>query len=77
MSSVSYPDPGQRWRSLVDGHTVVTGDSAGDNVWIRYDDTALATAIDRAHFFEDYEFVEVAASSSWRLPAESLDRQRV
>ena len=68
MSSPSSPPPGQRWRSLIDGHTVVTGDGAGEDAfWIRYDDTWLATAIDHAGFFDDYEFVEIAESSSWRV----------
>lgn len=75
MSNLSSPPPGQRWRSVVDGHTVVTGDAAdGDSFWIRYEDTWLATAVDHASFFDDYEFVEIAESSSWRVAALSSTR---
>jgi hypothetical protein len=70
MSNLPQPSPGERWRSVIDGHTVVTGDAQGDTYWIRYDGTHLATAIDHARFFEDYEFVEIAESASWQVAAE-------
>lgn len=64
-SRVSSPHPGQRWRSIADGHTVITGEHApGDTFWIRYDGTYLASAIDPASFFDDYVFVEVVETSS-------------
>ena len=59
MSNLPKPRPGQRWRSLVDGHTVITGDRASDGTfWVQFDNTHFATAMDPADFFDGYEFVE-------------------
>lgn len=43
---------------------VITGLRSGDALWICYDGTNFATAIDPADFFDDYEFVDFAERST-------------
>jgi hypothetical protein len=54
-TEVHAPHPHVR---LVDGHTVVTPDQDGDAIFFRFDESAVATALDTAEFVEDCEFVE-------------------
>jgi hypothetical protein len=56
-------EPGQRWRSVVDGHTVVTHERTGDGLWIRFDASSVTTVIDNREFIDDYEFVAVVEES--------------
>ena len=51
--------PGQRWRSNVDGHTVVTVGRGARHVFVRFEATRVTAAMDLAEFSDDYTFVEI------------------
>jgi hypothetical protein len=53
--------PGQRWRSQVDGHTIVTIEAQDDRWFVRFDDSEVTAAIDTMNLFDDYAFVETVA----------------
>lgn len=63
MGDQRFTNPGQRWRSLVDGDTVVTGEECGDQIFVWFERFRIAIAVKTVQFVEDYEFVGYSTKS--------------